>query len=137
MAEAAAARSAAAARAAAEAVAAAHGAAEAAAVQDADSAVEAHQTTGVTGASPKPVTPRHSINVRGELQRREAVVLVDLPGVRGMRELNVDLSVRTIQISGPGYELRAELPLHADVARASAKFSTKSSQLRVVVPESL
>ena len=64
-------------------------------------------------------------------------MLVDLPGVRGMRELNVDLSVSTIQVSGPGFELQAELPLHADVARASAKFSIKLSQLRVVVPESL
>jgi HSP20 family molecular chaperone IbpA len=78
-------------------------------------------------------TPRHSVSMKGGVGEQSVVVVVDLPGVKGMRELNVEMSATRLQLSGGGYALDLPLPAAVDIEHTSAKFSTKTSQLKVTV----
>ena len=64
-----------------------------------------------------------------ELERSE------LPGVRGMGEMSVELAEREIVLSGGGYSLRESLPFAVDSSRATAKFAKKTSTLKMSAPE--
>ena len=61
-------------------------------------------------------------------------IVVELSGVRGIREVAVELSEGRLQVSGCGYALDVALPAHVDATRAAAKFSTKRCQLKIDVP---
>jgi len=57
--------------------------------------------------------------------------VVELPGVKGMRELDVEMSATRLQLSGGGYALDLPLPAAVNIEHTSARFSTKTSQLKV------
>lgn len=76
-------------------------------------------------------TPRHSVSLKGGAGEQSVVVVVELPGVRGMRELDVEMSATRLQLSGGGYALDLPLPAAVNIEHTSARFSTKTSQLKV------
>jgi HSP20 family molecular chaperone IbpA len=76
-------------------------------------------------------TPRHSVTLKGGVGEQSVVVIVELPGVKGMRELDVEMSATRLLLSGGGYALDLPLPAAVDIEHSSARFSTKTSQLKV------
>ena len=86
-------------------------------------------------AAPTPTVPTHSVHVAGSDGARTLTLLIELPGVRGMGEMSVELAEREIVLSGGGYSLRESLPFAVDSSRATAKFAKKTSTLKMSAPE--
>ena len=86
-------------------------------------------------AAATPTVPTHSVHVAGSDGARTLTLLIELPGVRGMGEMSVELAEREIVLSGGGYSLRESLPFAVDSSRATAKFAKKTSTLKMSAPE--
>jgi hypothetical protein len=52
-----------------------------------------------------------------------------------MRQIEVDLSERRLELNGCGYALDASLPIAVDTEHYSAKYSAKRSQLKIKMQE--
>ena len=96
---------------------------------------EAEAAPPVAPAASTPTVPTHSVHVAGSDGARTLTLLIELPGVRGMGEMSVELAEREIVLSGGGYSLRESLPFAVDSSRATAKFAKKTSTLKMSAPE--
>ena len=83
--------------------------------------------------------PEHALSPQHALSRPDAETLrlvVQLPAVASMKELEVDLASRAVTVSGAAGSLTVDLPVAVDAEseRLRAKFSKKSRSLRIDMP---
>jgi len=92
-------------------------------------------TAKVSAAACAAREPDHELSVQKLAKGRSVSVMVRLPGVSKLSELNLEVSDSNLRLDGCGYKLDAPLPFRVDAEQASAKFSSKSQRLKVTVPE--
>ena len=81
------------------------------------------------------VRPKVDVSVNGEKPGRSLTLNVNLPGVRTLNDITLEISNSSVHVSGAGFLLDETLPFAVDSDAASAKFSAKAGVLRVRAPE--
>ena len=88
-------------------------------------------TEAIASVSNKPKTmPEHSVSVvDGRLQ-----IIIQLPQVSSVAEVEVDLSRQQLKLSSSKYALAINFPQAIDDSASTAKFVKKTSTLKISAP---
>ena len=80
-------------------------------------------------------TPQVKASSSGEEGARELTLSIALPGVASLKSVELELSSEAVHLEGGGFLLAYPLPYAVDSDAAAAKFSSKTSTLRIRAPE--